>query len=527
MLLQMTVLHCYFCTRLGRRLAFFFGFEIVHGTKLIPGIAQPSDPETAFFAIDTRANMEHPMTHPLRSAGYITRNHTQCPTRCSGQRSSRRQVKMQGSFLTMASLLFILILSQPVQARTFHCRGGDVSCLIAAIKQANVQPGLRHEIRLGKGTYALMAVDNQTGGPNGLPSITRKLTIKGVGAGSTVIERDADALDFRLLHVAATGSLTLEGLTLRGGRVEFSGGGIFNLGTVTILRSTLIDNVAFGGFSSIGGGLSNMGGALTLINSNISGNIAVAGDNGNAAGIHSQDGTVSIINSSIVDNVALGADAGAGAGLLSQRDALTIINSTIADNTATGPGGGLALGASTVTLVNSTVARNSACGAGGSVRGGGGLLNAGGAVTIINSTIAGNSTCSGSPLFFGDGGGLLNLPGGSVRLLNTIIALNTAPLGGSDCSGVITSQGHNVIGDPTNCTVELQPFDLTGNPGLGAFTDNGLPGEGHFPLLATSRAIDAGDDNACPPMDQLGQLRVGTCDIGAVEFQGSLVAAVR
>ena len=75
------------------------------------------------------------------------------------------------------------------------------------------------------------------------------------------------------------------------------------------------------------------------------------------------------------------------------------------------------------------------------------------------------------------------------------------------------------------CTITLQPSDLTGDPGLDAFTDNDRPGNGHFPLLPTSQAIDTGNDAVCPRRDQLGQRRinirgVGTsiCDIGAIEF---------
>jgi hypothetical protein len=62
---------------------------------------------------------------------------------------------------------------------------------------------------------------------------------------------------------------------------------------------------------------------------------------------------------------------------------------------------------------------------------------------------------------------------------------------------------------------------LTGDPGLGAYTDNGRPGNRHFPLLSTSQAIDAGNDATCPRRDQVPEPRVGTCDIGAIEFQGS------
>ena len=88
------------------------------------------------------------------------------------------------------------------------------------------------------------------------------------------------------------------------------------------------------------------------------------------------------------------------------------------------------------------------------------------------------------------------------------------------------SLGTNLIGDPTGCTIVLQDSDLTGDPGLGEYTDDGTPGNGHVPLLPDSQAIDAGNDAACPPADQLGQPRVGRCDIGAIEFQPPSVDVV-
>ena len=90
--------------------------------------------------------------------------------------------------------------------------------------------------------------------------------------------------------------------------------------------------------------------------------------------------------------------------------------------------------------------------------------------------------------------------------------------------GSVTSWGHNLIGDLTGCIVTFLPSDLQGEPGLGEFTDEGIPGEGHIPLVDTSRAINAGNDATCPKKDQLGNNRVGICDIGAIEFQGTAVS---
>ena len=87
---------------------------------------------------------------------------------------------------------------------------------------------------------------------------------------------------------------------------------------------------------------------------------------------------------------------------------------------------------------------------------------------------------------------------------------------GPDCLGPVFSQGHNFFGQA--CSSPLLPSDHTGDPGLGVFTDTGLPGQAYVPLLPTSQAIDAGDLATCPATDQLGQLRLTPCDIGAIEF---------
>jgi hypothetical protein len=76
--------------------------------------------------------------------------------------------------------------------------------------------------------------------------------------------------------------------------------------------------------------------------------------------------------------------------------------------------------------------------------------------------------------------------------------------------------GNNLIGDRTGCGFTAS--DRQGDPGLGDFIDDGAPGHGRFPLLSNSQAIDAGNDAACPTIDQLDTPRRGRCDIGAVEF---------
>jgi hypothetical protein len=366
-----------------------------------------------------------------------------------------RRVHWSACLLGAALVVYNLATSSPVQAKTFHCGAGDVQCLIAAINEANANRQKKNTIRLEAGTYTLTAIDNTTVDEpflpvaNGLPVITSLLTITGQRAETTIIERDSSAPFFRILNVAAAGALTLQRLTVRGGfPFAGNGGGIFNDGILTIIKSTISQNaVRFPSFS--GGGIFNRG-TLTITNSTISSNATLDGNGGG------------IFNNGM----------------------LTITNSTISSNEARLSGHG--------------------------------IFN-GGTLTVTNSTIVGNTP--GVDAFGFNGGGIFTV--GTVELQNTILALNMVALSGRgpDCSGPVTSLGNNLIGDPTGCTITLQPSDLTGDPGLGDFTDNGKPGNGHFPLLSSSQAIDAGNDDVCPKRDQLGRRRVGPCDIGAIAFR--------
>jgi hypothetical protein len=82
-----------------------------------------------------------------------------------------------------------LVLTQPDRRIFFTVEAEMSRASFAAINLANVN-GHKNTIVLEAGGYILTAVDNDTNGPNGLPSITSTLTIKGVaGANATGITR--------------------------------------------------------------------------------------------------------------------------------------------------------------------------------------------------------------------------------------------------------------------------------------------------------------------------------------------------
>jgi hypothetical protein len=411
------------------------------------------------------------------------------------------QMRLVVSLLVVLSGILGLPRRGPAHVGEFTCAAGDVACLIDAITQAN-STGVANTITLEAGTYTLTEVNNPTEGRNGLPLVTGIMTIQGAGADTTIIERDASASGFGLVRVAATGALTLEGLTLRGG-TGISGGGITNNGgRLTLVRVALEEN----GGGGDAGGLANVGGTVVIAETIFRHNLVPFGGGGLAnlsfsEGLPAdQAGQVLITTTTFDDNHAPG-----GGGLRNETGGTVTITQTTFVRNGSGFGGGLA-NFGTAFLQNTTFAANRA------TDDGAGLINFSGTAILTNSTIAANSAD-------GRGGGLSNA-GGQLAVLNTILAGNTASRNAPDCNGSVTSLGTNLIGDPTGCTITLLPTDLTGDPGLGDFTDDGTPGNGHVPLLPGSPAIDAGNDAFCPPTDQLEQPRVGPCDIGAIEFQG-------
>ncbi len=318
---------------------------------------------------------------------------------------------------------------------------------------------------------------NAASGPDVIyvPPNTYTLSIDGVGEDAAVTG-DLDITDDLTIIGAGVGDTIIDG-----GGIDR----VFDIiGPITVTLDGLrIQN----GAADNGDGLKNEGGTVTLAN------IAVSNNDG--GGIRNQ-GIATLTNSMINDNHDRG---------IYNTGTLTITNGVISGNGASG--GGIA-NHGKVEIINSTVTNNS----------GGGINNFdNGTVQITNATISGNTAGV-------DGGGIENIAG-TILLQNTIVAENDSPAG-PDCRGQITSLDHNIIGNISGCDITLQGSDKTGNPGLDGFTDDGTPGHGHFPLLTGSRAIDAGDDNACPSTDQLGQSRVDgdgngsiTCDIGAIEFQ--------
>src|SRR5262245_58257226 len=221
-----------------------------------------------------------------------------------------------------AIALVLTVLPSVASATGFFCGSGDVFCLVGSIGSSNEGRGA-DTIILEAGTFLVTVVDNLLDGRNGLPSITGRLTIQGAGADVTIL--DGGGL-VRLLHIAATGRVTLQGLTIQHGQSRGilgsldAGGAIFNRGHLTLSETVVRDSVTATRTGPVAGGILNLG-TLRILDSRVTHN--TTSGVGWGAGIASQ-GTLHILRSTIEDNSAVDV-----AGGIYAEGLVTIRNSAI------------------------------------------------------------------------------------------------------------------------------------------------------------------------------------------------------
>jgi Putative pectate lyase-like adhesive domain len=253
-------------------------------------------------------------------------------------RRVRRALQRKWACSLAGVALLLTLQPEPNWAADFTA--ANAAQLINALTTANGTAGT-DTITL-TADITLTAVENFTYGSTGLPVITSTMTIQGQGH---TIRRDPDE---------STPSGT-------------SGGGVANLGRLTVLNSTVTGNAA--GFR--GGGVFNFG-TLTLTNSTVSGNAAAAGGGVSNYASTSGTATLTLTNSTVSGNAAAYDGGGiSNTALASGTATLTLTDSTVSGNAAGFFGGGVSNlaygGTATLTLTNSTLSGNSAY-AGGGVR---------------------------------------------------------------------------------------------------------------------------------------------------------------
>lgn len=172
------------------------------------------------------------------------------------------------------------------------------------------------------------------------------VVVQGAGAPDTVI--DAQALD-KVAFVNTGADVTFADCTLRGG-VAAEGAGVYNQGTLRLVRCLLTDNNAF----VYGGGIKVFSGSVLVDRSTLYNNTAGGAGGG---GIDMDSGLVVLTNSTLSGNAS-----GRGAGAYRNGGTLVLHHSTVAANEAVIDSGGIYTHVSPGGLVlgNSVMADNAA-----------------------------------------------------------------------------------------------------------------------------------------------------------------------
>lgn len=309
------------------------------------------------------------------------------------------------------------------------------------------------------------------------------------------------ALDGGGLYNASGASADLQSVTFAENTAGY-GGGIENSGVLTVTNSLFDDNETTGS----GGGLWNLNGIAVIEQTTFSNNFAYEG-----GGVNSYGSVLDMREVNLVSNYANGLSGTPnGGGLYHAGGVAFIANTTIQGNYAATNGGGIYQASDdNLTLTNVTIARNVATGLGG------GFYHYGRYAVLTNATLANNQAGLAGHAIYEDSPQTPANPG-VVQLVNTVILGSAINCDG----GLFQSLGHNL--SQGSCAALNAPTDqdaFTGDLLLGGLAFNG----GRFPMQTLlpqpgSPLINAGGPSYCRTTDQRGAPRVGTCDLGAVEY---------
>jgi CSLREA domain-containing protein len=354
-----------------------------------------------------------------------------------------------------------------------------------------------------------------------LPNLDHpNLTISGPGASSLTVQRStvSGTGNFRIFFINGGKTVAISGLTITNGMLVGSGagGGVRNLGTLSLTNCVISNNTATGQ----GGGV-HSNGSLSLTDCIVSGNTTTNPIGAFGGGVY-VTGPLTITRCAITNNTSRN-----GAGIAVFDSTATISDSTVSGNIASNEAGGVIVQRATTTLSNCTISGNTANGS----EIAGGVLHTGStgetsSLTLINCTVTGNAGNNGA--------GVISVSSSSTsivtQLKNTLVAGNTGNnFGTTGTNASLTSQGNNLDSDGTSGFTNGMNGDIVGTIGspinalLAALGNYGGPTQTQA-LLPGSPAINAGTNTGTPATDQRGSARLGVTDIGAFESQGFTLA---
>jgi predicted outer membrane repeat protein len=314
----------------------------------------------------------------------------------------------------------------------------------------------------------------------------------GVNVNPTVI----DGLNNdRLFDLAGGANVSISRLEMRNGRVVFerSGGGIRNLGTLTINDSDLLSSFADGN----GGGISNGDnvnvGTLTINRSTVAMNSAgsnalsqfgkggaIFNDNGSVTiadvlfssnsaftdggVIYNDNNTTVLITSSTLSNNSARRDG--GAIYMADLSTLTVLSTIFSGNRADSDGNGDGEGGAVYVETNSTVQMNNNIFRSNVARIGGALYNDDATFVLNDNLFELNQAVGAAGGLVGQGGAIYNSVGGTLTLNNGLFTTNSSTDDGGAIQnyGVLTISGAQFL------------LNVAGTDTRSGDTDNGRGG---------------------------------------------------
>jgi hypothetical protein len=272
-----------------------------------------------------------------------------------------------------------------------------------------------------------------------LAVLNKSVSILNKSGGAVVIDGSGRSLPDSVFEVSPVGAainVTIQGVTIQGGNVVGSGGGILlgNGSTLTLNNDVIQDNEATGS----GGGVFVGSGTLNINNCVIQNNVSE--EFGGGVTMDLLGAALNVNGSTISNNVAN--SAGGGLSIINASAAtLAVQNSIISNNSLTtnnfGGGGIFVHSTGNATITNCAISGNT------SLAGGGGVEDAlsGNHLSIIGSTISSNHA------FGGEGGGIDYAVNGIIRLDASVVSGNTAS---GDGGGLAVSNANATVNNVMN-----------------------------------------------------------------------------
>jgi predicted outer membrane repeat protein len=417
-----------------------------------------------------------------------------------------------------------------------------------------------HECTAQAGPKIIVFEGAAAGGTISMPTGSGSLNLPMINDDVTIIGPVLldGAGEKRIFSVAASGTLTLEGMTIQNGYTSGGGGAILSSqgGSINIIGSSFLGNKA-----DNDGGAINTSGDLSILTSNFTGNeagreggaiyqasshkslqISVSTFNGNSAvkaggATYIKTNNAEISDSTFNGNMELdnnpNNDTHGGGAIYMDGAELTIERSAFNGNLALdGNGGAIATSLGTELVIEDSSFNGNISGDLSSTHLGGALYNME-TLTIRGVTFLNNLSSNG------DGGAIFNDKGAELDAANTTFSANGAPNGdGGALYNGNTQQGSNIASHATFRNVTLYA-NLAGNDGSTFFNQDGnhtislgntIVDDGSGPVDNCNRTLTSLghnlDTGSSCGLNGSGDLENGDADLEFLSFNGGPLASL-